>query len=328
VPGVPFVRGVNLPWLSYGNDFGRSAWNPGGGVNRPDRHVQVEAHFARLASAHVSVVRWFVLCDGRSGLCEEDDGGLAGVDDCVLHDFKVAVNAAEAHGIALIPVLLDFHWCHPAREHEGVQCGGRGHHITDSGQRGRLLHHVIRPLLAHFGQRPGIAAWDVINEPEWVTFSWRSWDPRHAVLPDVMRDFIAEAVALVHECTEQPATVGLACPASLPLVRGLGLDLLQAHWYDRYEHECPVHTPVVAWGAEVPVLLGEFPTRGTRLSPFEFENMARQAGYSGALAWSVTSTDDSTDADAVWRWLQAGHPAGVESGPLDTQSPARALGVG
>src|SRR5512134_1168384 len=110
LPGVPFVRGVNLPWLSYGNDFGRSAWHPEGGVSRPERRAQLDSLFTRLAASHAKVVRWFVLCDGRAGLCEDDDGGLAGVDDCVFHDFKCAVTAAETHGLALMPVLLDFHW--------------------------------------------------------------------------------------------------------------------------------------------------------------------------------------------------------------------------
>jgi hypothetical protein len=187
-----------------------------------------------------------------------------------------------------------------------VRCGGRGHHLTDSGFRTRFLHHVLRPLFSRFGGRPGIAAWDLINEPEWVTFSWRSWDPLHGVLPDVMRDFIAETTALVHECTDHAATVGLACPASLPLVRGLGLDLLQAHWYDHYEHECPIDTPVVTWGDEAPVLLGEFPSRGTRLSAVELERIAREAGYAGALAWSLTSSDESSDGQAVWEWLTPG----------------------
>ena len=121
-PGAPFVRGVNLPWLSYGNDFGASAWHPQGGVCRTGPRDVLAATFARLADAGIPVVRWFVLCDGRAGLCEAEDGRLEGLDEHAFHDFRTAVECAETHGLALIPVLLDFHWCAPAREIGGVRC--------------------------------------------------------------------------------------------------------------------------------------------------------------------------------------------------------------
>jgi hypothetical protein len=301
--GAPFVRGVNLPWLSYGNDFGRSAWHPSGGLARPDARALLDDVFATLASAGACVVRWFLLCDGRAGLCEDPGGAPEGLDDRAFEDFKLAVSAAEAHGLSLIPVLLDFHWCHPPRESDGVRCGGRAHQLSDSGHRRALLEHVLRPLLARFGGREGIVGWDLINEPEWVTFSWRSWDPVHAVLPDAMVDYMGEAAALVHDCTDHLATVGLASAAALPHVRNLGLDLYQVHWYDRIEPASPLATPVSTWAVERPVVLGEFPTRGSARSPLDIERAARDAGYAGALAWSLRAADDSSDADAVWRWL-------------------------
>lgn len=302
--GVPFVRGVNLPWLSYGNDFGRSVWRPEGGVTQRAARAQLDETFGRLAAAGAHLVRWFLLCDGRAGLCESSDGAPEGLDDCMFHDFATAVGVAEAHGLSLVPVLLDFHWCHPPRELSGVRCGGRARHLIDSGHRTALVQHVLRPLISRFGGRPGIAAWDLINEPEWVTFSWRTWDPVHAVLPDVMRDYIAEAAALVHECTSHRVTVGLACASSLPLVRGLGLDLYQVHWYDRFEKEFALATPVATWGPDAPVLLGEFPTLGSSRSAVDIEAHARAAGYAGALAWSLHATDEATDAAAAWRWLE------------------------
>jgi hypothetical protein len=299
-----FVLGVNLPWFAYGGDFGCNAWSPEGGMARPDRQRELDLLFAHLAEAGAHVVRWFLLCDGRAGLCEDEDGCPDGLDERTLVDLAAAVSAAEAHGLALIPALLDFHWCHPRRHVSGVQCGGRALHLADRGRRARLLEHVLRPMLSRFGGRDGIVAWDVINEPEWVTFSWASWDPRRALLPDVMCDYIAEAAALVHECSDQAATVGLATAASLPRVRGLGLDLYQAHWYDKLEALAPLATPVSAFGLDAPVILGEFPTRGSGRSPDEIAQLARAAGYRGALAWSLRADDGSSDREAVWSWLE------------------------
>lgn len=298
-----FVIGVNLPWFSYGHDFGSNAWEPAGGVARPDRRARLEEMFTRLAEARVQVVRWFLLCDGRAGLCDDDGGMPAGLDAYTFDDFQAALTVAEHRGVALMPVLLDFHWCHAARDVDGVRCGGRRALVADAGHRTHLLQHVLRPLLARFGSRTGIAAWDLINEPEWVTFSWGTWDPLHALLPDETCAYISEAAALVHECTDHPATVGLATAASLARVRGLGLDLYQAHWYDKLDDQAPLATPVVDYALDAPVVLGEFPTRNSARSPWEIAVTAREAGYRGAFAWSVNAADDATDVDALWRWL-------------------------
>jgi hypothetical protein len=306
LPAVPFVRGVNLPWLSYGNDFGRSVWHPEGGVHRRERRELLDAVFGRLAATGIDLVRWFLLCDGRAGLCEDAEGTPEGLDDRIYQDFKTAIAYAEAYGLALMPVLLDFHWCRPPRDEAGVRCGGRAAHLVDSGRRACLMERVLRPLLSRFGERKAIAAWDLINEPEWVTFSWKTWDFRHAVLPDAMHAFIGEAAALVHECTDHPVTVGLASAASLPQLRGLGLDFYQAHWYDRLDDESPLTTPAAYWNVPGPVLLGEFPTRGSRFLPADIEALARSAGYRGALAWSLCASDAASDPDAAWRWASHG----------------------
>ena len=62
-----FFLAVNYPWLDYGRDFGRSPWGYSG-VALPQSRDRVAADFARIHAAEVSVVRWFLLCDGRSGI--------------------------------------------------------------------------------------------------------------------------------------------------------------------------------------------------------------------------------------------------------------------
>jgi hypothetical protein len=309
-PDRPFVRGINLPWLSYGHDFGRNAWQPEGGLALPDRRRRLDALFAWLARGDAHVVRWFVFCDGRAGLREDEAGRAEGLDDRALVDFAAAVDAAEQYGLRLLPVLLDFHWCLPRTLRDGVRCGGRTQSLSDSASRARLLEHALRPLLARFGGRHGVAAWDLINEPEWVTFSWRGWDPVHGVLPDALCAYIEEAAALVHEQTDHPATVGLASAASLPLVRGLGLDLYQTHWYDEHEKTAPLAVSPSTYVDDRPVILGEFPTRGSTRTPADIEAIARRGGYVGALAWSLCASDDASDPQAIGRWLGTPYTAG------------------
>ena len=82
-PG-PFVLGVNLPWLQYGCDFGANAWQPEGGVGRPEQRERLRRSFGRLAERGLTAVRWFVLCDGRAGVRFEAPGLVLGLDECVL----------------------------------------------------------------------------------------------------------------------------------------------------------------------------------------------------------------------------------------------------
>jgi len=55
--GRPFVQGVNLPWLTYGCDFGRSAWCPRGGVSDPSTRAALREQLVRLAGTGVELVR-------------------------------------------------------------------------------------------------------------------------------------------------------------------------------------------------------------------------------------------------------------------------------
>ena len=294
-----FWIGANLPWLAYGGDFGANRWQPAGGVGRPDRRQAVRDVLARLADRGVTVVRWFMLCDGRAGLRITPDGGPAGLDDFVFRDADAAVDELGRAGLSVIFVLLDFHWFKPAAVVNGVQTCGRARLAADPTLRERLLERVVAPLLERYGRHPSIAAWDVINEPEWVTRSRGRLRSATDVPRQTMREFIGEATGLIHRWTSHAATVGSASTRSLPLVEGLGLDVFQAHWYDRLDRRAPLDRPVTDLGLDRPLILGEFPTKGSRWAPDELLGIARQAGYAGALAWSALADDEASDGNAL-----------------------------
>ena len=164
-----FVVGTNLPWLSYGGDFGANRWHAQGGVGRPDRIPALRDLLARLADEGFTHVRWFMLCDGRAGLRPGADGEPAGLDAFVFRDVDAAAEAIARAGLRAIFVVFDFHWFLPAVVVDGVQTRGRGDVATGPGPRARLLERVVAPILDRYGRHPSIAAWDVLNEPEWVT---------------------------------------------------------------------------------------------------------------------------------------------------------------
>ena len=292
------MLGLNLPWIRYGLDFGANRWQPDGGVACSGKREALLQCLDRAAALRPGLLRWFLLCDGRAGIRFDQRGDALGLDEHVLADLDAAILAARACDLRLLLVLFDFLWLARARRRDGVQLGGRRALVADARRRERLIANVVAPILRRFGAEPTVAAWEVINEPEWATLGIGSWDPRQAVTVAAMRRFLGEIAAQVHALTSQQATVGLASAASLELAFGLGLDFYQVHWYDKVAARSPLERPVATLGLDRPLLLGEFPTRGSARAPGAIVEAARRAGYSGALAWSLLADDLASDGAA------------------------------
>ena len=299
-----FVVGANLPWLDYGQDFGKSAWQPRGGLSRPERRERLRRALGELAASGASLVRWWLLGDGRAGLSEDGEGRIAGLDDRLLPDVDAAIEGLREAGLRVLFVLVDFLWLDMLRQVGGARLGGRRDHVRDPSLRARLLERVVAPIAERYGLEPAVAGWDLMNEPEWATLGVGTLDPRRSVSRREMRAFLADTASVVHARARQPLSVGLASARSLSLVEGLDLDLLQVHWYESLDPVTALARPVESLGVGRPLLLGEFPTRGASLSPRSILDMAREAGYSGALAWSAQAADHATDAQACHHVLR------------------------
>jgi hypothetical protein len=287
-----FVAGANLPWIGYGTDVGASAWFPAGGLSvQPAALDLLERTLAALAADGVSIVRTFLLCDARSGVRFGDDGVPTGLDEAVFPDMDVLLAAARRHGIRLMPVLLDFHLCAPARVFKRVQLGGRSRLVDDPAAREALVDRVIRPIVERYGDDDAILAWDVMNEPEWCIA--RGPLPRRSrVSFDALQRLLGQAVRCVHEAARQAVTIGCAGTTRLDLVLPLGLDFYQVHWYERFGWAALERSVSDLGLGDRSVILGEFPGRGPAV--IDVLRAARRAGYAGALVWSVLANDEQS----------------------------------
>jgi hypothetical protein len=292
---VVLARGVNLPWLRYGGDFGANAWAPRGGLATRDLS-DLDRTFDAAAAAGIELVRWFVLCDGRAGLTFDEAGTPQALQSVVLDDFATALAVLQAHDLRMVPVLFDFTWADAPRLVNGVTLGGRAAVLRDPVSR-HTLWRAVDSLVGTFGQHAGVAMWDLWNEPEWMLARWRP--PTQRLSPRRLRQCLGELLLHVRWHASQPVTVGLASTLGLPLCHDLALDVLQVHWYDHLERRAPLaRRPQVPW-SDAPLVLGEFPTRGSAHRPTQIIAAAREAGYAAAWPWSLRADDDSTDADAT-----------------------------
>jgi hypothetical protein len=295
-----FLAGVNLPWLDYGCDFGANAWQPEGGLARPERRARLRPVLARLADQGIRLLRWFWLCDGRAGLRVSGDGDPEGLDARVVPDLESSLELAAEHGLQVMPVLLSFDWLGRPQWVDGVQLRGRARMVSDAARRAHLVDRVFAPLLERFGRSPAVFAWDLMNEPEWTA---------RRVGRAAMRAFLDELRQAAQARVSQPVTVGLASVAGLRLVEGLDLDFHQVHWYDSLGRARAPHRPVARLGLDRPLVLGEFPSRASAFATEDLLEAARRAGYAGAFAWSVLADDPVSAgpacAAAVAGWMQA-----------------------
>jgi len=295
---MSFVVGANLPWVRYGGDFGANAWSPQGGLSSREQDRQRLADvLARLGDSGITRLRWFFFCDLRAGVRFSSDGRPLEIQAEAWRDIDTAITLVGQAGLTLMPVLFDFHLCKPRRLVNGVQTCGRARLIGRADLRADLLDNIVAPLVANYGHAPEIAAWDLFNEPEWATFGVGTWNLVSSVSRTAMRAFLGAAAERAHQASPHPVTVGTASALTLDLVRDLGLDFYQPHWYDRFESRAPLERHTSTLDCDRPVVLGEFPTCNSARTPDQLVETAERHGYAGAYFWSALAEDDHTQFD-------------------------------
>jgi hypothetical protein len=309
--------GVNYPWRDYGWDFGGPpSWRRG--KAEPRWLGEIDDHLRRFDALGITVVRWFVLADGLTyGIgCDvprRDPGAASGwafdppaLGADVLHWFEELLRRFERANqyarqpLQLLPVLIDFHFCMscaPTKE-PGWMKRGRAGALRDPGKRRLFLDATLAPLLdVSRIHADCIYAWELINEPDWITSGWHpDGKTSHPVDEPSMRAFLDDGIRRIREAGMQ-STVGFGALETLRR-SGIRADINQFHHYPGGTRRLEPH----AFDPGYPAVIGEFATASDDVWPelvgnqtlFDRLQFAEGQGYPLAIPWSFLATDRHT----------------------------------
>jgi hypothetical protein len=323
--------GVNYPWRDYGWDFGVAPPRWRGEQPDPAWYAEIDADLRHFRSLGISVVRWFILADGlawgQGPAAPQPDVANAEVwhfdpaplsAECQQHFEELlrrfaAANAGGLPPIQLLPVLIDFHFCSPGIRPLAMPDPldaatvipdaawvkqGRAEAINDPAKRQLFLDFALDPLLRMSADwREVIYAWELINEPEWITSNWHP-DQRlnHPVSEAPMRAFLEEGADRIRRAGFKP-TIGFAMMDTIRRT-GITAEINQFHHYPGGTRLLEPHP----FDERFPGIIGEFATVGTdiwpellgRQSVFNRLRRAAAQGYRLAMPWSFGATDRHT----------------------------------
>ncbi|PYR63394.1 MAG: hypothetical protein DMF88_25355 [Acidobacteria bacterium] len=333
---LDFIHGINYPWSTdgqtvfYGLDFGWNVWGSHLGVST--RREAIARDFDEIARLGFTVARWFVFCDGRSGIVYDDRGFPAGLDDRFFVDMDAALEIARHANVRLDVVLFDHHWLFKGVQHtladpitgdllEARLPEGRARILLSQDGQDALFERVLEPFIRRYAEggtrtdlREWLFAFEFMNEPDFVIDEWER-DRSHRVTLALPFAAAAAAVArlsdLVHTYSDAITTLGSARADNLWAwdSDALGLDALQLHAYPDSPQPGdidPFITPAEELDLQRAVILGEFRSRAPLDESLE---KAIAGGYAGAWPWSFSGTDEYGRLDvAALRRFGARHP--------------------
>jgi len=292
----PFVVGVNYPWYQeagqhyYGQSFG--------GLTEARKHT-IASQLDEIAGTGVRAIRIWTLAAGGPWL-----DLTTPLPASTIEDLRWFIRAAHQRGMGVMPSIWDFYL---NKTHRPL--------IEDAAARAKLISLYVEPLVRALSAEPGLLAWDLCNEPEWMV-RWVPWGkpgdargpgsdqgrppgaPDHR-WPDVgpghslsaIRAFLSPQIEAIHRAGGR-VTIGAVSPWTVRLWKGMGLDEYHVHFYPPDataflgDAQYFVLPAVKRLGLDRPCTLAEFAPNGRHTHLVEILKMVRDRGYAGAWAWA------------------------------------------
>ncbi|MFH1411296.1 MAG: hypothetical protein ABIG55_01465, partial [Candidatus Omnitrophota bacterium] len=307
-----FIKGTNLPWGTYGYDIGVATLGSEAGQHMG---FSSAAGFNDLVSnikgESGDYVRVFLFNDLRSGINFDASGNPISFTASVYEDMDVLIDVAEAKGLKLIPVLLDFTIADGVSVEGSTQVGEYPDLITDPAKRAMLIG-LLGDFVNQFSGNDTIFAWEVMNEPEEIIYNTPGINAAD------MQTFISELVTEVK--TEDASTlVTLGSQDRTALLNywtgtnfgsvDVGLTLYQFHYYNYMETVGKdLDYDATLLGLGNPVIVGEIdPTQDAdnAMTITQKLQVLYDNGYAGGLFWeddTALYTLDTADQQEIQNW--------------------------
>lgn len=321
-----FMNGINMAW----NEFGRD-------LTQYDSAVFGDM-FRQLSAAGGNSVRWWLHCDGQATPSYDAQGKPSGMPAQALDNLGRMLDLAAANGILVMPALWSF----------DLAKNGRANLITDTAFTQAYIRNVLDPMVRRYKGHPGLLAWEICNEPEWMLDDDGSTTQRvtkaqlqrfHALLAAAIHR--ADPAALVTTgsaafkwCSTAPEAKGnyysdqalQAAAGGDPLAH---LDFYQIHYYPWMRGSGWTYSPWdharAYWGLDKPIVIGELPAKGEAgyRDPVQMHTGSVDSGYAGIMSWAFL--DNRADKEGAWADAKPGIAAVYAKIPQAIRPPASGL---
>ena len=321
-----FMNGINMAW----NDFGRD-------LTQYDSAVFGDM-FRKVAEAGGNSVRWWVHCDGQATPTFDAQGMVTGMPEQAFANMGRILDQAAAYGVLVMPVLWSFDMAN----------SNRAKLITDTAYTNSYIRTVLDPLVRRYHGHPGLLAWEICNEPEWMLDDDGSTTQRvtkvqlqrfHGLLAAAIRRadpgaLITTGSASLKWCSTDPAAKGIyysdqALRAAVGGDSLARLDFYEVHYYSWMRGSgwtySPWDKPRAAWGLDKPLIIGEFPAQGEvgYLDAVQMHVASVDSGYAGVMSWAFL--DNRSDKVGAWADARPGIAAVYAKIPQAIRPPAAGL---
>jgi mannan endo-1,4-beta-mannosidase len=148
-----YLSGANLPWISYGNDFGNAQPN---GIA-----CALQDYVSNVSASGGNSIRVWLFVEGDSIPLWDPTatGEVVGTDmnGTLIHDVQRFVDFAASKNV-LVTMCL---WNGALMRNENAIVM-----IRDAAKTQSFIDHALTPLVTGLASRNGLGAWEVMNEPE------------------------------------------------------------------------------------------------------------------------------------------------------------------
>jgi hypothetical protein len=287
-----FLYGVNYAWASFAGDFGNSM--RGVAAQKAQRLASLQD----MKANGVDVVRWWVFPNfSGGGVTFDASGAPSALGGTFNADVAAALDDAAQAGVHIQFTLFSFDTFKTMLNATTVNPHNLAAIINSPAQLAALVSNVVAPFARQVSASPNrdrVAAWDIINEPEWAISGSDGVDPPFSPQSTVttvpyptMLAFVKAVEAGLHGASDRPVTIGAAAIQWGKAWAGVG-DFYTFHLYDWINANYPYNRPPSDYGVtDKPVVLGEFPIQGLTGVPYAtLVGAILNVGYAGATAWS------------------------------------------